>query len=179
MTSSKQAERLESTIQQITEERLEVSEIRSLVHELGTRLGVEALEFDDDGVATLAAEDAVLVLSCQEGFPGFTASVLLPNEPNARPLIYRRLLQANLSWTDTGGGAFFLLPGDDTLVLARRIGLADRDTERAASELSKFVELGQHWITEIETFSDLFDEAPDREDSDGAPPTSGADMIRV
>ena len=49
-----------------------ISETRSLVGELGSHLGVETLERDDDGVGTLAAEGAILVVSCQEGFSGVT-----------------------------------------------------------------------------------------------------------
>lgn len=179
MTNQDRAEPLEATIQQIAEERLEESEIRSLVRELGSHLGVDALELDEDGMGSLGADDAVVLLSRQAGFPGITASVLLPNEPTARPLIYRRLLQANLSWADTGGGAFFLLPGDDTLILARRISLAHRNPERAASELSDLIELGRHWITEIEMFSDLFDEVPEGEDAGEVPPASGPGLIRA
>lgn len=178
MAEDNRAESLESAVQQLIEQPMADAEVRSLARALGERVGVEDLELDRDGLATIAAEDAVVLLSCQQGFPGLTASVLLPNEPRARPLVYRRLLQANLSWAETGGGAFFLLPDDDTLVLAGRIGLAHRDLDRAAAELSQLVELARHWTTEIEMVSDLVEETPDTDGGETQPLRNSAAMIR-
>jgi hypothetical protein len=171
--------RLQSAVDQILEQAMSREEIAALVRALGEKIGLADFAFDADGLATIAAEDLVLLASCQQGFPGFTAAALLPNERRARPIVYRRLLQANLSWDETGGGAFFLLPGDDTLALASRISLADRDLDRAARDLTNLVELGRHWTTEIELVSDLVDAAPESDEAAAEPVPGGPSMIRA
>ena len=180
MVETAQIDALEQRIEQIAAEPLDADEIRSLLRQLGTVLGGEALDVGDDGLVALALdEDLSLILTLQDGLPGFTVSIPLPNEPRGRAFLYRRLLQANLNWADTAAGAFLLIPGDETLVLARRIDLADRHLERVASELGQFVELGRHWHTEIQMFCDLFDEGDGGAQGNAAADPSDSNLIRA
>jgi hypothetical protein len=159
---------VEQRIQQAAASDLSRADVQQILDQLARHLGIAALTLDGDGSAELLIDDEVpLTLIHLPGFPGLVVSAPLPDAPGARGDLLLYLLQANMSWTMTRGGAFGILPaagpGSETeLRLCRHLLLADRDLARIDRELGTFVDDLIRWTEEIDLYLDSLD-GPDQD----------------
>jgi len=180
MTSASQPDAFDTAVQLFSSTDMDREELDELVSELGRRLGLHEAKLDSSGTLALGIDDDVeMALGYQPGVAALIASVSLPCEGPGREGLLRHLLQANGSSRPTQGGVFAMAPGDKTLMLARRISLADRDVDRIANDLADFAELACDWLREIELYLDLFEEREDAEESADNATSLGNPYVRV
>ncbi len=161
---------IEQRIQQASASELSRADVQKILDQLAGHLGIASLKLDAEGSVELLVDDEVpLTLVHLPGFPGVIVSAPLPDAPGARGDLLLYLLQANMSWTMTRGGAFGILPaagpGPGTeLRLCRHLLLPDRDLARIDRELSTFVDDLIRWTEEIDLYLDTLD-GPDEDDT--------------
>ena len=149
------AQKTEHLIHDASTADLSREDVQAILHQFATHIGLDGLELDETGSAEIVVDEGVVVtLDHQPGFPGVVASSPMPDDPEHRGDLLRRLLKANMSWALTRGGAFGLLPPDDDLRFCRHLLLADRDMERIDQALSGFVQDVTRWTEDIELYLD-------------------------
>jgi hypothetical protein len=171
-----QAETIETLIQQAATTQLSRADVQQILDGLAGHLGLDQLKLDQDGAAELVIDDELpLTLIHLEGFPGVLLHAPMPDQPEHRGPLLRYLLQANMSWALTGGGAFAMGP-DGELALCRHLLLADRDLERIDRELATFADQATGWIEHIELYLDAIEDFSDAELA--APPPASTQVGR-
>jgi hypothetical protein len=129
---------------------MDQGQAKTLVAELGARLGIEGLALDERGGATIAIDDGEVIVSLGYN-PGAGTIDLMACldevEPSGAQL--GRLLAANFGWTVTEGAAFALEPASGALVLQRRCS-ADEISRRGLSNiLEGFVATAAAWAKRL------------------------------
>ena len=171
-----QAETIETLIQQAATTQLSRADVQEILDGLAGHLGLDQLKLDQDGAAELVIDDELpLTLIHIDGIPGVLLHAPMPDQPEHRGPLLRYLLQANMSWALTGGGAFAMGPDGD-LALCRHLLLADRDLERIDRELAAFADQATGWIEHIELYLDAIEDVSDAELA--APPPASAQVGR-
>jgi hypothetical protein len=99
---------------------------------------------------------------------GIVAAAPMPAEVLDDAAGLRGLLQANMSWQQTQGGSFAILPAAEEPMLCRLIPLVAMDPDLLDQQLAAFVELAQDWYDQIDLYLDRLDEDGD------APVAAGA-----
>ena len=147
---------LDQTLAQLIGTQLEGREVEAILASFTARNGLPPLSFDGDGMAELSIGNEVeLALFHLPSFPGLMVAACLPDALAAHPDLGRALLQANLSWSETGGATFAKFPNDGPFALCRGISLADRDDQAFERQLLSFSEQAAGWIDELEMALDL------------------------
>ena len=126
-------------------------EYKALFHEFAVGLGVEDLAFDEEGVASLAADD--IVVSFME-IPErqallMWAEVATPPPENLMQL-YKLLLEAMFMGRATQGATFSC--EGEKVYLHRTDELANLDPNGLAKIVEDFLNLVEKWRDVIETF---------------------------
>lgn len=130
------------------------AEVEGLVRALGRHIGLPELALDAEGEAELViAGDVELSLVHLPQLPGIVVAAPIPNVPVARPEYLKIMMQANMSWRLTRGGAFVMLPGRDDVMLCCLIVLSagENAVERLDRELADIVAYVRFWQAEIDT----------------------------
>jgi hypothetical protein len=172
LAASGVADGLERTLVELAERQWSREEVSGLVAAFGRSKGAEGLGLDANGMAWLTIDDAIDV--CLIHLPhlaGLVAAAPMPQEVLDDAAGLRGLLQANMSWPQTQGGSFAILPAADEPMLCRLIPLVAMDPDLLDQQLAAFVELAQDWYDRIDLYLDHLDEgAQAGEPETGLPP---------
>lgn len=143
-------------------------DLQQLLQYLAPYLGLDALVLDDNGTVAFVIDDETEIsLTHQPDQPYLIAAAEMPDQPDSRGALLRRLLSSNLNYGLTHGGTFAMVPETNALVLCQQLDIADLDAARLDGELARFVELATAWRSEI---GDYLEEIEDgAEGADPAP----------
>ena len=121
-------------------------EYRELIREFGARCGLEDLEFDDDGVAVILADD--IRLSFMEASEArrlvMFADVARTTPSGNCERLYKALLEAQHLGMATGGATFSISP-EGKISLYRLDPLVDLDVEVLTKIVENFLDLIDRW----------------------------------
>ncbi|MEM7023292.1 MAG: CesT family type III secretion system chaperone [Pseudomonadota bacterium] len=150
------------------------AEIQTVLTAYASYVGLQSLKLDERGIAECIVDDELpLTFLHLPHLPGIIVAAPLPGDATRDDALLRGLLRANLSWSNTQGGSFALLPPLREPMLCRLIPLVKIDAATLDRELASFVDLVRAWHVEIELYLDhLPDPPPD-------PPDRPAPMLRV
>jgi hypothetical protein len=149
--SAPSSDQIEAALQHMGEAKLTRDDVQKILNQFAKHIGLEALPLDKDGSVQITIDDSIeLSLVHLPHFPGVVAASPLPQKAAKNSDILRRLLQANMSWSNTHGGCFAILPPQNELMLCRLTSLVTGNIEVLDQELAAFVDLVKHWTKEIE-----------------------------
>jgi hypothetical protein len=174
LAGSDVADGLERTLAQLADKQWSREEVSGLIGAFGRSKGAEGLALDEGGMVWLTIDEASEV--CLIHLPhlaGLVAAAPMPAEVLDAPAALRGLLQANMSWPQTQGGCFGIVPPADEPMLCQLIPLAALDPDLLDQRLAGFVELAQDWYDQIDLYLDQLDEdagAPMGEPEAALPP---------
>lgn len=123
-------------------------ELGALLNELATRMGLDGLRLDSNGVCRLVFDQTIAVdlePSADKTLLHMVAE-LGPLPPDAPAPWLRRLLAASFMGQDTGGAHLALDPLNNDVVLCQRLALDGLEITRFVPELEAFVNYAQDWI---------------------------------
>lgn len=130
------------------------AEVARLVQALGRQIGLPELALDEAGEVELVIDgDVELSLVHLPHLPGIVVAAPVPNLPVQRPEYLKIMMQANMSWRLTRGGAFVMLPGRDEVMLCCLVvlGTEENDVDKLDRELADIVAFARFWRAEIDT----------------------------
>lgn len=161
--------------------QVERDDVNEFLQDFGAFTGSDDdLTLDEQGLVSLTVDGEIeVMLAHLPHFPGIVALVEFNEELLKDPAVLRRALKANISWEQTHGGCFAVLPPTKQLMLCRLIGLVDRDLERIDDELGAFVNLARIWQESFELDSLFGDETGSERDSKLVAPQFQSGMIRA
>lgn len=116
------------------------------LEELGTRLGLPDLEWDDDLVCSLKIGDDFFMTMAVEPKRGLTLYTVVGQFPEeVCPVIYREIASANLLWRDTEGATLSADPDSGTVFLARAQPTETVTADQWYSDLQDFLRVTRFW----------------------------------
>lgn len=119
-----------------------------LLDRLGKAMGMETLEFDDDGACVLCLDETILIhIECPPEGETLVVSAYLGALPETnRESAYRTLLAGNFGWNATGGATIGLDETSDTLALMRMLSVEQTDDETFQSCIRSMASAAETWI---------------------------------
>ena len=123
-----------------------------LLDELGRRLGIEGLAFDERGQCTLLFDRQLKVtLAIDPQLRDILLFAVLGDVVSVdRPCLLQAMLRGNYLWRVTGGATLSLSPDEDKAVLLLRVTGAELTPEALEKCLGRFVDSAMAWIRRIE-----------------------------
>jgi hypothetical protein len=129
---------------------VERADAERFVAALGRHIGLPQLQLDEAGEAEFVIDGEVeLSLVHLPHLPGLVICAPVPNVPVDRPEYLKILMQANMSWRLTRGGAFVMLPGRDEVMLCWLVAIDHGDVAHFDGELADCVAFARFWKAEI------------------------------
>jgi hypothetical protein len=123
-----------------------------LLDELAKDLGFDELALGEDGTCTLVFDDSLFVElfhDAEAGTLGFETRLGEPSQEQVAT-VYRRVLQANALWRETGGLLFALDGGTGEILMQQRIDAAGLDFLAFRDKLERFVEAAGAWAEAVQ-----------------------------
>lgn len=120
-----------------------------LLSDLGADMGIEDLAFDESDSCLLQFDDKTTVLVLYEGREDVLylfsyVGVLLEDKDKANKLLMA-MMSANYRWKESGGGTLSMRPGDNDVVLTRKMSVAATDIDKLKAAISEFVVAEEKW----------------------------------
>jgi len=106
-------------------------------------------------VAMTAGEDLEVALVQLGDAPYVLALASMQVDAETSPRLARELLQLNLSWADTGGAVFALLPPNNDIHFCQRVMVKCGEEATFERDLLAFLDLALEWQLEIGLQADL------------------------
>jgi hypothetical protein len=165
-------QRLDAVIRAVRDSKVSRAQIEATLAAFTDRHGLPRIVFGTDNLVPMTVgEDLEVALSQPEGLPGVLAVALMPTDPGQPEKLARLLLQLNMSWADTGGGIFALLPPEREIHFCKQILVTPGDADAFERDFMGFLELARDWQCEIQLLADLPEGAP------AGPPSEPAAMV--
>lgn len=137
---------VETLLQRTVDRRPTRADVDAAVAALGAEIGIADLALDEDGMAELSVDDDVdVTLMYLPHTPGLVLAAEVANARDLGDEELRDLLQSNLSWDLTLGGAFAMLPESEEVLLCRLMLSAGREAAELDEEIDAFVEVVRGW----------------------------------
>lgn len=125
---------------------------RTLVNEFGTKLGVPAIEADEEGYVALTFDDLTVHLQYDAEEDGLIVFTRLGEiEEDRAEQIYRLLLGANLFWQGAKGATFSIEPATGMVFLADRQAMGSVRLEGFVPWLERFLDVAGYWSRRLES----------------------------
>lgn len=155
MAEENQSEALETAIMEVADAAWTRADVEDLIAAFAERTGTPGLALDEDGVARMSVDDEIdIALIHYAHFQGLVAASPMPPEVRGDDVVLRALLRANMSWSETKGGTFGMMPQGNVPVLCRLIPFVSMDAEALGVHLAEFIGLVREWHAEIYTYLD-------------------------
>jgi len=119
--------------------------------ELGQKLGIEDLSFqDNDTCQLIVGENLTVTIELIKGEEAvYLYGDICPKPASPGTALFERLMGANLFGAETGGATLALNPGTNTLVLWKKVGLDGQGGDALLTELQEFSNWLLTWQDEL------------------------------
>ena len=97
-----------------------MSVAQQLLTDLGKYIGIDELVFDDNGLCTLAFDDEIVVTIVTVEGSVSAVCFIVEDQDDAH---WRKLLEANFAWRETGGANVFAGTGNQTRHVVAQLGI--------------------------------------------------------
>ena len=130
-----------------------MQDINELTQTLAERLGMENLQFDDEGLCSLLFEDRFTVTleidDADNALHLYSNLGKAPEDVIDQLTCFAALLDANLFGRGTAGATLGFEPNSQSLMLSRALALPTLDAETAYTELGRFVQAAGVWSERV------------------------------
>ena len=145
------------------------TDVESMMHEIGKRIGIERLTLGPSLETEFIIEENFSVdlvyVPEREALLATTPMGAVGDFPEKK---MERLFSLCLDWRKMGGGNFSVLPESDTLVYARFIDVSHGSVDELCDSFETFVNIASDVYAQITTFKmddDMSSEMPDYNDA--------------
>ncbi len=123
----------------------------NLLADLGQRMGLPNLKFNEHGLCRLAFDTTILIDVERGDDPQSVHlySVLAPIPAEGREALFERLLTANLFGHETGGATFGLDLLNNDIVLSRTLDTTRLDGNDFAAQVDVLVNAVENWSKQL------------------------------
>jgi hypothetical protein len=154
-----QTETLNTQLGQLADANVNREQVNEQLAAFAQHLELPGLQLDDDGMAFLELEDEYeVVLLHLPGSPGVIVSAPVGNAETAATDLLQHLLQSNMDFELTRGGALGVDPGGRHLMFSRLLILAGRSPGQMEADLADIAGIAQTWRNEILAYIGADDE---------------------
>lgn len=123
-----------------------------LVANLGKRIKVDGLVFDDEDNCIILLDDKILfILELSEEIKSIVFSIVLGNLPvEGRQAILYELLSANFYWNKTEGGTLGIDEETDIVTMCYLMGIPLEDDTDFEIIFEKLANISEYWIDRLQ-----------------------------
>lgn len=146
-------------------------QLETLLQQLGERVGLPDLAWDEGGECTLLFDDNVGInLSVEEDNQALVLySIVGQLAPSVRTQAYEQLMSANFFWKDTLGATLGADTTTGTIVMAQSIPLSIIDLDVLENMLEHFIGLTENWMKRLAKLADGLETPPSSIENNSTP----------
>lgn len=128
-------------------------DVREIIQELGTHLGLRSLELDEPGECGFLVDDRVIRLRWDQEREWLSCTALVGEVPADSAECYERLLEANYFFAGTGGFRLGLLPDSNRVQLVGKLPATQLSAEDLYEVLENLVNVADYWEAQMAQWS--------------------------
>ena len=122
---------------------------RSAFTDLGTALGIDDLQLDENGYAALGFDDLLVNFELDEERDRLLLTASLGQPEGNKQAAYELLMSANYLWQGTGGGTLALEESSGEIILQKPLPIATLDQQALEMAIEIFVDTAELWAQQL------------------------------